>query len=99
MFCRKDLNDPPTAVGGIKQKGRTRGSGLLKIDQPQIYAWTAMYFSIIRVIDSLLVAPTTRSTSLPSRKRISVGMPLIPYRCAVDGLSSTFSFTTLALSP
>ncbi len=41
-------------------------------------AFTVTYFSIILVIDSLLVAPTTRSTSLPSRKRIKVGMPLMP---------------------
>src|SRR5688572_16877291 len=62
------------------------------------YATAVVYFSIIRVIDSLLVAPTTRSTSLPSRKRIRVGMPLMPYRWAVEGLSSTLSFTTLAVS-
>ena len=42
------------------------------------YAFTVRYFSTMRVIDSLLVAPTTRSTSLPSRKRIKVGIPLMP---------------------
>src|SRR5256885_2413307 len=45
----------------------------------------------MREIDSLLVAPTTRSTSFPPLNRIKVGMPLIPYVAAVDGLSSTFS--------
>src|SRR5258708_5435087 len=53
-----------------------------------------LYLSIMREIDSLLVAPTTRSTSFPPLNRIKVGMPLIPYVAAVDGLSSTFSFTT-----
>src|SRR6185369_12169435 len=53
----------------------------------------------MREIDSLLVAPTTRSTSFPPLKRIKVGMPLMPYRCAVEVLSSTFTFTTPALSP
>src|SRR5437899_7109946 len=55
------------------------------------------YLSIMREIDSLLAAPTTRSTSFPPLKRIKVGMPLIPYVAAVDGLSSTFSFTTARL--
>src|SRR6185295_18990879 len=53
----------------------------------------------MREIDSLLVAPTTRSTSFPALKRIKVGIPLMPYRCAVEVLSSTFTFTTPALSP
>src|SRR6266849_7386073 len=57
-----------------------------------------LYFSIICEIDSLLAAPITRSTSFPPLKRIKVGMLLIPYACAVDGLSSTFSFTTAAFS-
>src|SRR5688572_11487950 len=52
---------------------------------------------MIRVIESLLVAPTTRSTSFPSLKRINVGIPLIPYRCALAVLSSTFNLTTVAL--
>src|SRR5437016_10285246 len=56
-----------------------------------------LYLSIMREIDSLLVAPTTRSTSFPPLNRIKVGMPLIPYVAAVDGLSSTFSFTTARL--
>src|SRR5260221_9707757 len=47
--------------------------------------------TIMREIDALLVAPTTRSTSFPPLNRIKVGMPLIPYVAAVDGLSSTFS--------
>src|SRR6267142_2843604 len=51
----------------------------------------------MREIDSLLAAPTTRSTSFPPLNRIKVGMPLIPYVAAVDGLSSTFSFTTARL--
>src|SRR5258707_10958876 len=57
-----------------------------------------LYLSIMREIDSLLVAPTTRSTSFPPLNRIKVGMPLIPYVAAVDGLSSTFSFTTARLT-
>src|SRR6266550_7886770 len=56
-----------------------------------------LYLSIMREIDSLLVAPTTRSTSFPPLNRIKVGMPLIPYVAAVDGLSSTFSLTTARL--
>src|SRR5258705_12447968 len=56
-----------------------------------------LYLSIMREIDSLLVAPNTRSTSFPARNSIEVGMPLIPYIAAVDGLSSTFSFTTARL--
>src|SRR6266403_1850789 len=56
-----------------------------------------LYLSIVREIDSFLVAPTTRSTSFPPLNRIKVGMPLIPYIAAVDGLSSTFSFTTARL--
>ena len=82
---RKDLNYPPTAVGGIKasrpagyKKAGPEMDPACSISLAELYALTAMYFSIILVIDSLLVAPTTRSTSLPSRKRISVGMPLIP---------------------
>src|SRR5258708_21555555 len=55
------------------------------------------YLSIMREIDSLLAAPTTRSTSFPPLNRIKVGMPLIPYVATVDGLSSTFSFTTARL--
>ena len=51
----------------------------------------------MREIVSLLVAPTIRSTSFPSLKRIRVGIPLIPNRWAIDGLSSTLSFTTSAL--
>src|SRR6266446_1324223 len=56
-----------------------------------------LYLSIMREIDCLLVAPTTRSTSFPPPNRIKVGMPLIPYVAAVDGLSSTFIFTTATL--
>src|SRR2546425_11523413 len=52
----------------------------------------------MREIASLEVAPTTRSSSLPPLNRINVGMPLIPYRCEMDGLSSTFNLTTRALS-
>src|SRR6185503_10254223 len=58
----------------------------------------ATCLSIILEIASFEVAPTTRSASLPPLKRINVGMPLIPYRCEIEGLSSTFTFTTRALA-
>src|SRR5262249_20870467 len=51
----------------------------------------------MREIDSLLVEPIARSTSVPPLKRLKGGMPLIPYASAVHGLSSTFSFTTATL--
>src|SRR5205807_8884380 len=56
-----------------------------------------MCLSIMREIAASDVAPTTRSSSRPFLKRISVGMPLIPNRCDTDGLSSTFNLTTRAL--
>src|SRR5881394_4011573 len=56
-----------------------------------------MCLSIIFEMAASEVAPTTRSSSWPPLKRISVGMPLMPNRCDTDGLSSTFSFTTRAL--
>src|SRR6185437_1272116 len=47
---------------------------------------------------SLDVAPTTRSSSLPPLNSIKVGIPLMPYRCEIDGLSSTFTLTTRAVA-
>src|SRR6185295_1273922 len=50
--------------------------------------------SIMREIASLLVAPTTRSFSVPSLNSINVGIPLMPYLCDTLRLSSTFTLTT-----
>src|SRR6185312_10107871 len=56
-----------------------------------------MHLSMTFEIASLEVAPTIRSSSLPPLKRIMVGMLLIPYCPETCGLSSTFSFTMVAL--
>jgi hypothetical protein len=53
-----------------------------------------MYFSII-VKSSLYLLFQSRVQLLPPLKRINVGMPP-QYAAAVDGLSSTFTFTTAA---
>src|ERR1700693_3312989 len=44
------------------------------------------------------MAPTARSTSLPSLNIMTVGMEVTPNRCATSGLSSTLSLAMIALS-
>src|SRR6202165_4020683 len=44
-------------------------------------------------------APTWREASSPFLNSIRVGIDMMPYFCAVFGLSSTLSFTILTLAP
>src|SRR5918911_3211377 len=75
----------------------TARATLLRDECQALAASRLTCLSIMRAMASFEVAPTTRSSSLPFLKRMSVGMPLMPYCCETAGLSSTLSLTTVAL--
>ena len=40
--CRQDLNDPPTAVGGIRSRARRRFNHTLQRTQHQPFDWAPL---------------------------------------------------------
>src|SRR2546427_12556568 len=84
---------PDTKQARLRQT--TTKTAPVFFDYAAVAALTCL--SSMREIACSDVAPTTRSSSRPFLNRIRVGMPLMPYLCETEGLSSTFSLTTRAL--